>query len=374
MSEGESIPDPNATQSGPAAPPDSGAKVYEGEAGLREAAAEMGRERAEAPEPKALKFHAPKERRIDPNRSGPLAISKEMGVDEAARQITEERKLHHARLAREQAAFDEAMGEEPAQELRAWDDAGEGVGEPTGEGSAPAPQDRPQQPQAPQRPPQLDAAPLTSLPAEREAYVMQLAFNQSQLAMHLAQNFPEVKSKADLHALAQRDPARYVQCLSAYNQAITIENEIAKQTHEGQRESAAAYDAWAAKEDAAFRKANPELNDPQKFTKLRGAAMTALNEVGVSDAEIAALWSGSATLSLRDSRAQQILIDAAKYRALRVVPERKPVPPVHRPGTASLPGARAAASVADLTERMKSAKGNEAVRLAVALRKARRGG
>jgi hypothetical protein len=56
----------------------------------------------------------------------------------------------------------------------------------------------------------------------------------------------------------------------------------------------------------------------------------------VSIEELSALWNGDATLSLRDHRVQDMLLDAARYREGKAAASKiqsAALPPVQRPGT-----------------------------------------
>src|SRR4029077_16063990 len=90
--------------------------------------------------------------------------------------------------------------------------------------------------------------------------------------------------------------------------------------------------------------------------KLSEAAVSTLKNLGFSDSDLARAWTGDASISLRDHRAQVLLAKAALYdqaqAGLRNA-NRAPATPVQRPGVS---GARAdeydSSQLSDLSRRL----------------------
>ncbi len=79
------------------------------------------------------------------------------------------------------------------------------------------------------------------------------------------------------------------------------------------------------------------MNDPVQAKDIATKAVETLRDTGFSDDDLNKLWSGQASVSLRDHRMQLLIRDAARYRAAKAgVPAKKAaLPPSRtlRPGT-----------------------------------------
>ena len=81
----------------------------------------------------------------------------------------------------------------------------------------------------------------------------------------------------------------------------------------------------------------PELADKARATKVADAAVNVVKDIGFAEKELAQLWNGEASVSLRDHRVQLLILDGVKYREAKtqtLKPAPKPVPQVLRPGVA----------------------------------------
>jgi hypothetical protein len=143
--------------------------------------------------------------------------------------------------------------------------------------------------------------------------------------------------------LARTDPARY----AVVNAKIEAVRQLHDESQRAQRAQQEQYERqyqqrwkeFAAREDAEFdRKAGPELSTPEAKAKLGNAAIATLRNAGFSDDDLRRAYHGEASLSLRDHRAQLILMKAAKYDeaiANAAQARDRTAPPVQKPGIAS---------------------------------------
>ena len=106
-------------------------------------------------------------------------------------------------------------------------------------------------------------------------------------------------------------------------------------------------------QDKALEAKVPEIaNDPDM--KVSRAALKSLKDVGYTEQELAAAWSG-VPFSMRDHRAQMLIWKASKYdQAMAGISqsEPRPLPPVMRPGIAPSAGERSNVDLSSLTQRI----------------------
>jgi hypothetical protein len=121
-----------------------------------------------------------------------------------------------------------------------------------------------------------------------------------------------VQSEADVHAMAQYDPDGYARAISYINQARSVANECTAMEAQQSQAYKAQFNTWARKQDEALFQKIPELKDERVFAKVKEASLSTLEAHGISAAEATQLWSGEASLSLRDARAQAILVAASE--------------------------------------------------------------
>jgi hypothetical protein len=157
-----------------------------------------------------------------------------------------------------------------------------------------------------------------------------------------AGEFSDIKTIEDERKLANEDWPRW----SRYQQHKSEIAHREQQAHQAREQAVNQYkQQWAkfaSDEDAKFLEAAPEMADKEKATKIADASVSLLKDIGFSETDLAKLWNGEASLSLRDHRAQLLIRDAARYRdAQTSAPKKivaKTVPKVQRPGTASPKG------------------------------------
>lgn len=163
-----------------------------------------------------------------------------------------------------------------------------------------------------------------------------------------AEQFPDIRTFADVQKMALEDPFRKIQWDTHQQklQAIAWEAQQAEQRKAIEEQS-----NWAKhvhEENAKFAEFVPELLDPVKAKELTSKAVDKLKHVGFSDQELNDLASGKDRLSIYDHRVQLLILDGLKYADIqkaKTVAVAKPVPPVQRPGTARPQGAAAAEQV-----------------------------
>jgi hypothetical protein len=137
----------------------------------------------------------------------------------------------------------------------------------------------------------------------------------------------------------------------------------------------AAWHQYKDAEDSKVSQFAPELNDPLKASALRQGVRTMLNEIGFRNDELDRAWNGQSGFSVRDARAQRLILDAYRWRAAQAKAKtvtRAPIPPVQRPGVARPSGAADYEQVSRIERELSGATGDRAIRLATKLQRARR--
>lgn len=192
-------------------------------------------------------------------------------------------------------------------------------------------------------------------------------------ALQTNSEFGDIRTQADVTNLARTDPDRYTRW-HAHNEVIkqTQQQVQAMQAYQ-QQEHQAQFNAWAAEQDRKFAEKTPEFADQTKAKQLQQMTIDTLErDYGFTPEEMAQAW---ATGPLRDFRMQQIMLDAARYRALKKNPPKpagKPVPPVQRPGAAKSTQSATNAELDKLNEKLsKTGRLDDAVSLLMARRAVR---
>ncbi len=185
--------------------------------------------------------------------------------------------------------------------------------------------------------------------------------------------FSDIKTMADVEKLAREDWPRYALWDAQQKKIAAVAQQIKASEEQRTTEFKSKWAEFASKEDALFLEKAPEMADKEKATKVADASVSLLKDIGFSEADLAKLWNGEASLSLRDHRAQLLIRDAARYREAQAsAPKKvaaKPVPPVQRPGTARPKGADNDLRIKNLEKQLERS-GN--IKDALALMQARR--
>src|SRR5512139_2205613 len=149
--------------------------------------------------------------------------------------------------------------------------------------------------------------------------------------------FADIKTMADVEKLAREDWPRYALWDAQQKKVAAVTQELKASQERQSHEFEARWQQFAADEDAKFIEKAPEMADRAKASQIADASIALLKDMGFTESDLATLWSGKASLSLRDHRAQLLIRDAVRYRqAQKTAPAKvaaKPVPPVQKPGS-----------------------------------------
>jgi hypothetical protein len=176
--------------------------------------------------------------------------------------------------------------------------------------------------------------------------------------------------------LAATDPARSARFETLHLSGLQVQQQQAQLEKIRASEADKERKAYVERQDEIAEEKIPELKDPQKAQEFKEAARSYLNSVGVDAKELASLYKGEVKIDFRDARTQQIIADAARYRAAQaarktVVTQAKPLPPVQRPGVSQPRGAGDRAIVTALEAKFnKTGNVRDAHKLLVAQRRA----
>jgi hypothetical protein len=144
----------------------------------------------------------------------------------------------------------------------------------------------------------------------------------------LLRQFPEAANKAAVEELSRTNPARAQQLAQAVTKTTQAINQWmvagARATAERERAASdlaviqnaqvrAAWHRYKDAEDAKIAQIIP--TDPHQASVLRTGVRKMLNEIGFGEDELNAAWDGRAGFSVRDARAQRLILDAYRYRA-----------------------------------------------------------
>jgi hypothetical protein len=188
--------------------------------------------------------------------------------------------------------------------------------------------------------------------------------------------FPDVTDEASLHALAVSDPQRYAAAVQVINQARSAANAYHQYQAHAEKERGATFSSWGQLQDITFSQKHPELNDPKTKTAVSDATFKVLSDLGLNRDDLSNLWNGTASLSIRDHRVQEVLLKAARYdMAVSSAKKARPaLPPVQRPGTRSVRDTLVPHDVERANDALnKSGRVRDAAALLIAQRRARRG-
>lgn len=187
--------------------------------------------------------------------------------------------------------------------------------------------------------------------------------------------FSDIKTMSDVERLAREDWPRYALWDAQQKKIAAVSAEVKAAQDRQVSEFETKWSEFATSQDQLLIDKAPELADKARAGKVSDGAISLLKDIGFKDQELAQLYHGKASMSLRDHRVQLLILDGVKYREAKAnvaKPAPKPVPPVQRPGTAPSKGAAQVAQVESLAKKLETAKGPEAIRVAAQLMQARR--
>ena len=156
-----------------------------------------------------------------------------------------------------------------------------------------------------------------------------------------AGEFGDIKTQEDISKLASEDWPRFARYQAHMMNIGQKQQQLAAAQERQAKEYETQWSEFASREDAKFLELAPEMADKEKATKIADSSVAMLRDLGFSETDLGKLWSGKASLSLRDHRAQLLIRDAARYREAQKVVKApvKAVPQVQRPGVAKPRGA-----------------------------------
>ena len=188
----------------------------------------------------------------------------------------------------------------------------------------------------------------------RQQYESALPVLQQRLQAGIQGEFADIRTMDDVTRKARDDRPRYIQWDAQQKQLSAVQQELTQAQQRQQQEQSKNWTAFAAKEDALFAEAAPEIADETKGPALRTKAINVLKDLGFTDDELnGSYMTGEGKISLRDHRMQRLILDATKFRDAQVkakVVAAKPVPPVQRPGTAGTRASRGEQNVKSLQQ------------------------
>jgi hypothetical protein len=136
------------------------------------------------------------------------------------------------------------------------------------------------------------------------------------------------------------------------------------------------WDRFKADEDAKFISRNPQMADPAAASAITNKAINYLRGIGFSDQDLGAVWEGRASLSARDHRMQQLILDAMSFREARAaVPNARVNKPVRvqQPGAGGQIASQGDVDLRSLSQNLaKNPTGTASIRAAAELLAARR--
>jgi hypothetical protein len=195
--------------------------------------------------------------------------------------------------------------------------------------------------------------------------------------------FPELQSVSlqelpvALNLMQRQNPERHAQVMNHINAIQGTLNQANQLQQRQQALAAQQYQAdwtrFSAEEDSKFIQRNPEMADPAQSQAIVNKAANYMRNIGFSDRDINALWHGQNSVSVRDHRVQQLIMDAMKYREARAaVPNAKAkiqAARVQKPGASGDRPSDQEAGLRHLNERLNTShSARDAAKLLIARR------
>ncbi len=216
-----------------------------------------------------------------------------------------------------------------------------------------------------------------ALEQQQQQYEQILPQLMQQLQQQQMGEFADIRTQADVDNMARNDWQRFAMWQA---HQMKVQNVYQMQNANYQRQQQEYTNKWqqfATNEDNLFAAQATEMSDPVQAKEIATKAVETLRDTGFSDDDLNKLWSGQASVSLRDHRMQLLIRDAARYRAAKAgVPAKKAAMPASktlRPGTPSERASDAQVNLESLTQNLDStARWQDAAELLIARRAARR--
>ncbi len=216
-----------------------------------------------------------------------------------------------------------------------------------------------------------------ALEQERQQYAQLLPALAQQLQQQQQGEFADIRTQADIDNMARNDWQRFAMWQAHQMKVQNAQQMMQANYQRQQQEYTNRWNQFAQNEDNLFAAQATEMNDPVQAKDIATKAVETLRDTGFSDDDLNKLWSGQASVSLRDHRMQLLIRDAARYRAAKAgVPAKKAALPATRtlrPGTPSERASDAQVNLDSLTKNLEaSGKWKDGAELLLARRAARR--
>lgn len=196
---------------------------------------------------------------------------------------------------------------------------------------------------------------------------LQLAYQQ------LYANFPELKSSEEMTKLAETDPFRAIAAREAEKGFAEKVQKFEWEQQQWRQNESKKFEAWAKEQDDKFLKSHPEFSDPEKGPKARESVKSYLTkQIGIPEDALPKLWNNPL---FRDAYTQEIIWDGVQWRAAQAKAKAAvavPKPQVQKPGAAAPRGSQHAEALTAAQDRLKNARGIEAINAGAAAIAAKR--
>ncbi len=163
----------------------------------------------------------------------------------------------------------------------------------------------------------------------RNQYETALPILLQNLHTAMAGDFADIKNMADVQKMAAEDWPRYIRWDAQQKQIAGVQQEIQASQYRQTQERVQKFTEYATEQDRKFIETVPEMADPAKRDALQDAALSALQDLGYSERELAEWWNNSELF--RDHRMQRLIAkavqwDQAQAKAKAAVPKSQPKP------------------------------------------------
>ncbi len=211
----------------------------------------------------------------------------------------------------------------------------------------------------------------------RQQYEQILPALAQQLAQQQQGEFGDIRTQQDIDNLARNDWQRFAMWQAHQMKVQGVQQQIQANYQRSQQEYATQWNDFARNEDNLFLAQATEMSDPVQAQEIASKAVETLRDTGFSDDDLNKLWSGQASVSLRDHRMQLLIRDATRYRTAKAgAPAKKAATPPSRtlrPGSPSERASDAQVNLDSLTKNLEaSGKWKDGAELLIARRAARR--
>lgn len=210
---------------------------------------------------------------------------------------------------------------------------------------------------------------------QRKAYEAAIPQLMAAVQASVAGEFADVQTWADVERMASDDPIRYNKWNLQQQKLTALQQEMQAAEQRRAQEHSQNWTKFAQEQDKLFLDRVPEIADPEKGRKLMDSAKILMRDLGFTEDELARAYNGQVGVSLRDHRMQMLITDAVRYREAKAAAKKivaAPLPKVQKPGAATVRPSQNEIDIANLNKQLETATGNNAVRIATQLERAKR--